>query len=318
MKKLTKTIMSAVAAAALTASAACAQQMPDSIFNNIPQAFGNNLQDVPPDILDVSLSPGTAPGSAVISAKIWVDPEISKFKVKSARVFAIRAGGELKPADIPMSPDPSRSLWWTVVADSIPAGEAEFFIRASDEVGNEVIQLPKLDDFRPALLTPITSDGEDLDIPASLDILGAEAGHNGSSLMVCGETRAVFQSFTNIGAAALIVGYIPDDVRFRPSRSSIDNTSGFMAHLPALNLSGLYTLDKLANEGAAAGEAEVKIAGRRICMSAAIDKLTPKPERGLKIFCGTGGIAPSNRDLTLADSTPYAILYFGGAVFGGR
>jgi hypothetical protein len=318
MKKLTKTIMSAVAAAALTVSAACAQQMPDTIFNNIPHAFGNNLQDVPPDILEVSLTPGAAPGSVVISAKIWVDPEISKFKVKSARVFAIRAGGELKPADIPMSPDPAKPLWWTAVSGSVPAGDVEFFIRASDEVGNEVIQLPKLDDFRPALLTSIAADGADDDIPASLDILGAEAGQNGSSLMVCSETRAVFQSFTNIGAAALIVGYIPDDVRFKPSKSFIDNTSGFMAHLPALNLSGLYTLDKLANEGDAAGEAEVKVAGRRICMTAAIDKLTPKPERGLKIYSGTGGIAPSNRDLTLADSTPYAILYFGGSVFSGR
>ncbi len=300
-------------------SRASAQVIPDTIFDKPPRAFGNTVQDVPPDILSFEVTPKN-PGpldSTIVSAEIWVDPEISKFKVKEAYLYYREVGGKTNMKRVSMIKARDRANRWEATLKGFAAGtEVEFYIRAVDEIGNEVIQIPISDKPQPDDMLPVLFDGTDGGVPATMDILNVAVGYDGKDLFACPRLRRRFQQFSEIGSDAIAVGFIADDVRANPTRSITENTAGFIGYIPAMDIQGIALIEDLTRGAMSRrGDSSAKVIDRRVCMRAPVSKLTQTPERGLKIFAATVGINAFNSELTLGDATPYAIVYFNGGRF---
>lgn len=304
------------AAVLLLALPVFAQELPDSVFDKPSQAFGNSVQDVPPDILAVEVTPDQpAAGQQIhVSAHIWVDPEISKFKVKEAYVYYRDISDKTGMKRVSMLKAAERIDWWEATLPGFEKGaEIEISVRAVDEIGNEVIQLPRIPDVGPDHMIEMLMDGADQDIPSSMDVISVKLGYDGANLVACSLLGGPFQTYSSLGADVLVLGFIEDDVRVNPTRSITENTAGFAGYFPAMNLTGIYNIQELAGSARETrGDAAVKIAGRNICLTARVNQLTATPRRGLKVFSATAGVDLVNELLNLGDSTPYAILYFGG------
>jgi hypothetical protein len=299
---------------------AAAQIIPDTIFDNPPQAFGNTIQDVTPDILAVDIVPAApSAGEEVrVSANIRVNPEISKFKVKEAYVYYRKAGQQTNLKRVSMSKS-DRSDWWTAALPGFPEGaQIEYYVRGVDEIENEVVQLPVTDAPKPADMIEVSVDGRDDGggLPGAMDILSVLLAYNGKELIACPKTRVPFQQYSTFGADAIAVGYVADDVRYHPSRSITENTAGFVGYMPSFNIQGILRLEDLERGSSAKrDDSSAKMSGRYVCMRANVSSLTSTPERGLKIFAATLAINPLNKEVSLGDATPYATVYFKGGSF---
>jgi hypothetical protein len=292
-----------------------AQEMPDTIFDNKSQAFGNSVQDVPPDILAVEITPDPpVPGEAIhVSANIRVDPDISKFLVREAFAYYRKKDEITGLKRVSMAKSPDRPGWWEASIPGFEKGtDIEIFIRGIDEIGNEVFQLPAINGLLPKDLIEFLYDGKEDGIPASMDVMSVGIGYDGNDLVSCIRLVVPFQSYSELGADAIVLGFIADDVRVNPTRSVTENTSGFVGWFPAMKLKGIFDIRELSGGGKAGDEASVNVSGRDVCLHAAVNKLTPTPERGVKIYAGTAGLDQANNFLNLGDSSPYAIVYFAG------
>ncbi|HOO55606.1 MAG TPA: hypothetical protein PLN69_02210 [bacterium] len=289
-----------------------AQIIPDTIFDDQSQAFGNTIQDVAPDILDVKIvNARSGELGSQVKAKVWVDPEKSKFKVKE--VFAYYSTGQSNTVmdRISFNPIEGEEYWWS--ADiSAPGEKIEVFLGATDELGNAVQQLPEIDSLNPEKSIKIIHDGLDSGIDKILDIDNVSFGFSGEYMVSCIEMGNAFQSYSEKGANALVIGFVPEDLRFDPSRSCVDNNAGFVGYLPALGISGVFNLNNVEQGTKPEGEAVIKMSGNKVCMKNKISTLTSTPERGLKVFAATGAINAVSDEVIFVDATPYAILYFGG------
>jgi hypothetical protein len=297
------------------ASFSAAQDLPETIFDNPSQAFGNNVQDVPPDILTVGTVPAhPATGQEIrVKARVKVDPEISKFKVSEAFVYYRDKAGKTGMKRVGMNRMSDQPDWWEAVIPGFPEDtEVEFFIRGIDEIGNEVIQLPQPSGAGPAEMIQILDDGEDQGIPAFMDIISVRVGYDGSDLITCMQLKGAFQTYSPLGVDTLVVGFIDNDMPRIPYTSINANTEGFMAYCPGLEMKGVYDLSQFHPDGLLRGEAKVKLNGREACIRAKVSYLISTPEHGLKIYAASSGIDVVKKQFNLGDSSPYAILHFGG------
>jgi hypothetical protein len=303
----------------LLSSRADAQFIPDSIFDKPPEAFGNTIQDVPPDISGVEIDPvSPQPGEPVrIMANVKVDSDISRFYVNDVFLYYKEAGQQTVLKRVRMERMTDRHDWWSAELPGFPAGsEIEFYVRGIDKIGNEVIQLPAYDKPSYSQMLDVLYDGEDKDVPAGMDILSVRIGYTGKELLVCPKMRRRFQQFSELGAAAVVVGFIADDVRAHPACSVTENTAGFMGYIPAMDLKGILNIEQITRAThERENESTAEILGRYVCLGTLVEKLTPTPDRGLKIFAATGGINMLTTELHLGDATPYAIVYFNGNKF---
>ncbi|MFA6448402.1 MAG: hypothetical protein WCX65_02950 [bacterium] len=322
MKKttcITAFLSIAFAGAMLLPQLASTQVIPDTIFDNPPRAFGNTVQDVTPDILAVEISPAAprAGGDVRVSANIWVNPEISKFKVKEAYVYYREANQITDMKRVSMTKDDGRPDWWVAMLPGFADGATvEYFVRGVDEIDNEVIQLPTIADPKPEQMLDIAIDGRDDDLPGTMDILNMSMAYNGTELIACPKMRLRFQQYSTLGANAIAMGFIADDVRMHPSRSVTENTAGFVGYVPALDIEGILKVEDLQRGvGKRGGAATARVFGQHVCLRAKLSSLTPTPERGMKIFGATLGISPLNQEIYLGDATPYSMVYFKGGVF---
>jgi hypothetical protein len=296
-----------------------AQTIPDSIFDKPPRAFGNTVQDVPPDILSVKITPEspTAGKKTLVSARIWVNPEISKFKVKEAYVYYRDAGAVTDLKRVSMGKSPDDPELWSALLPGFPGGTSvEYYIRAIDEINNEVVQLPITETAKPGDMIDILSDGEDEELPATMDIISVYAGYDGNNIVACPKMGRRFQQFSRLGADAVAMGFIADDVRNHPSRSITENTAGIVGYVPAINLQGILRFEDFERgNGGKREESSVKIEGRNVCLRTKLSALTTTPDHGLKIFCATLGMNALTKYIYFGDATPYAIIYFKGGRF---
>ncbi len=307
-----------IAVCLIATSGAVAQIIPDSIFDKPPEAFGNTIQDVPPDILAVEAYPESpkADEPVRVMANIKVDSDISKFYVNEAFLY-YRAAGAPELTRIRMERMPDRPKWWSATLPGFPAGtDVEYFIRGVDKIGNEVIQLPANEKTTHGNTIEIMLDGEDRQLPATMDIVSTRVGYTGKELVVCPKTKLRFQQFSALGAGGLVVGFISDDVRVHPTQSHTENTAGFMGYIPAIGLKGIITVDQLSGTSKSNNDdSTAQTFGKFVCMSAKVEKLTPTPDRGLKIYAATAGINALTTELNLGDATPYALVYFKGGKY---
>ena len=286
-----------------------AQQLPDTIFDDPPKAFGNTLLDVPPDIHDVEIIHGEKPGDSVtVRAVIKTDPILSLYRVTEAKINFF-AAGKLGCSDMTLV-DEDKRLWEGEIPGMETGTKVKLGFIARDEVGNSVARL--IDFSRPvkgAMLDAIT-DKEDQEIDASIDILSTEFASTGDRLRFCHHFRAPFRWSTFGGAAAVGLGFFPDDVRFNPTHSSIENTHSFVAYFPMIDVKAILKINQVLKGKGAGKEVSMEAKGNRVCGTVNIADLTDKPELGLKFFTGTATFNIDTEEFHLGDSSPYTILYF--------
>lgn len=297
---------------------AAAQQLPDSIFNTKIHAFGNTLQDVPPDIIEV----GTSPEQPSAGEKVWVrailrtDPDMTPFLVNRAKIYFATDSQNYTAADMQIV-DEKQSLWQASLP-GFPAGtRVDFALAAWDEVGNAVFQVPRQSKVSRDGLFPVIFDDNDTDIPDGLDILQMDYGTDGTTLFYCQRLQSAFQTFTLLGASANAMGIFREDVRFFRHRSYSENNDMYLAYVPAFELNGLVTIDNLIKDIPPENPEGVIMSakGDRVCARAPIAALSAQPARGLKVFSATVAVNPGTEDIALVDFSPYAILYFGGSSY---
>lgn len=302
----------------IAGSMAAAQQLPDSIFNTKNHAFGNTLQDVPPDIIEVS----TSPEKPAAGEKVWVravmrtDPDMSPFLVNHAKLYYATDGLNYLETDMQLV-DEAKSLWQASLPGYSAGTHVDFALAAWDEIGNAVFQVPRQSKVSRDGLFPVIFDEDDTDIPDGLDILQMNYGTDGETLYYCQQLQSAFQTFTLLGASADAMGIYREDVRFFRHRSYSENNDLFLAYLPAFKLSGLLSIDNLIKDIPPEETQTISLSarGNRVCARAPIAALAPKPERGVKVFSATVAVNPGTEDIALVDFSPYAILYFGGSSY---
>ncbi|HOX28615.1 MAG TPA: hypothetical protein PLQ76_05610 [bacterium] len=293
------------------------QELPDDVFDSLPQAFGNTVQDVPPDLGKIEFRESLSRnGDVRVRASISVDSEISKFTVKKAFLsYRIKDSGEALTTVDMIKESPKSDFWYSQLQNLKAGVEYEFFISAFDEIGNSVVQLPTMKDLDKNNMTEVVTDDADKDIPKAMDILTVRFGYDGKDVEACVSTVEKFKSYSVLGASVVLVGFISDDVRYHPSRSITENTGGFIGYFPAMNKQGIFTVSQLSSGGDPIAPVKMFTAGKNVCMTAEANKLTTTPERGLKVFAATGAMTAIGGRMFLGDASPYSIVYFRGSTY---
>lgn len=287
-----------------------AQQMSPTIFDEVPNAFGNVLNDVPPDIHEISVSiPGPLEeGPAIVSAVINTDPAITLYKVAKASIY-YEAGDERGKAEMTLA-DPQKNIWKGEIPRMKSGVLVKYGIMAEDEVGNSVVQL--INSEKPFPIEALL-DSEDEDLDGSLDIVKTALASDGENLDFCIYYRKQFMWSTAGGASITALGFYPEDVRFVPSHSSIENTHAFAAYIPFADVKGIMRIEELGKSGGIPIDISGK--GSKVCGKTPISNMTDKPYRGLKVYAATASFDTSNNILNFGDSSPYALVYFSGNHF---
>ena len=305
----------ALLALALAAGEARAQRLPDSVFSQASQAFGNTLQDVPPDILSVEVSP-QAPAAderVWVRAVIQVNPDMSYFRVNRALLYYSIDAQAYTAVDMELVDD-AQGLWQASVP-GFPAGtEVRLALAGWDEVGNAVIQVPVQKSVSRDALFPVITDPRDQGIPDGLDILEMQYGTDGDTLFYCQNLAGAFQSFTILGASANAMGIVNEDVRIVQHRSYSENNCPYLAYAPQFEIAGIVDINDVL-KGRKIPEVpgvSVSAKGSRLCARAPVDKVAADRAHGVKVFSATVALNPGTEEVVLADASPYAILYFGG------
>ncbi len=305
-------ILTMIIGLAAAARPAAAQVMPDDIFDNCPEAFGDTLNDVPPDIHSVEITPAApAPGETVtVRAQIMTDKWLTVYKVENA-VLTYIAGEAAAPVDVEMKlAEPGNWIWEAQIPGQPEGTVVKYGITAHDGTGNAVVQLIETAGFEPGRFTDVLADKENKDIEGSLDLLGLAMMSDGENYYYCEEFRTQFKWATFRGAAITGVGFYPQDVRVIPAHSITENTNAFIGYVPAIGIKSIIGLNNLKNitQGI---PVSIKVKGNKVCGRTKISDLTDKPERGLKMFAATAAYDFNGTGkLNLSDSTPYAIVYF--------
>jgi hypothetical protein len=303
-----------LAALIWAAPRAGAQEIPDSIFNAQSEAFGNILQDVPPDISEIEISPETpaADQRVWVRAVVRVVPDFSPFIVKRALLQYSTDKQNYTAIEMQLVDD-EKGLWQAPIP-GFPKGTTVYYTVAGwDELGNAVYQVPLQTEVSKKKLFHVITDENDADISAGVDILSMNYATNGELLYYCMGLETTFQTYTLSGATAAAMGYIAEDLRTNPHKSSNDFNGPFLAYMPVLGIATKITIDEFASSKDKKIEGvTVSANGRNVCARAPIKFLTSTPERGLKVFSATITFDPGTQEFLLADASPYAILYFGG------
>lgn len=296
------------------AAAARAQEIPDTIFNMQSQAFGNTIQDAPPDIAKITLIPEQpAAGKKVtVRAIIRDDPYMTAFKVSSAALeYATDTQNytKVEMASVAGKPD-----LWQADIPAFPAGaEVRYAIGGWDEIGNAVFQIPIQKEVKNANLFHVITDENDTDVQPGLDILTMSYGTDGTTLYYCQTLEAPFQIYTLMNGVSIdVMGFVEQDVRAVPFRSVTENLEPFLAYVPALNIAGKMLPSEFGRGASKAGGIVVTSKGKRVCARSPISALTSTPARGLKVYSATAAYDPATGEGILADASPYAVIYFGG------
>ena len=315
MIKIHHFILASLAALVIATAPAMAQRLPDSVFNNGSQAFGNTLQDVPPDVISVE----TSPAQPVAGERVWVraviqvDPAMSPFIVNRAKMFYSTDRQQYTTVEMQLV-DPDKGLWQAPIPGFDVGVHVDFAVAGWDEVGNAVFQIPLQNSVSRQDLFKVIEDENDTDIPEGLDILTMSYGTDGDTMYYCQTLEGPFQTFTLLGASADAMGIYRNDVRFFRHRSYSENNDYFIAYIPAFEVQGPLTMDNLLKGSAPPSPEgiEVMAKGDRVCSRSKISSLDVKAERGIKVFSGTVAVNPGNEQISLVDFSPYAIIYFGG------
>lgn len=311
LKKKHLCVLFAAAIALLSARAATAQVMPDDIFDNCAEAFGDTLNDVPPDIHSVEIEPAApAAGEPVtVRAKIMTDKWLTVYRVEKATLTYIADGAA--PVDVGMRlAAPDNWIWEAQIPGMTAGTQVDYGITAYDGTGNAVVQLIETDGFEPERFNTVLTDPEDDDVEATLDLLSLEMMSDGEIYYYCENLKSQFKWSTPMGAAITGVGFYPDDVRKIPAHSITENTHAFIGYVPAIGIESIVGMNDLQNETQGI-PVSIKAMGRKICGRAKISDLTKEPELGLKMFAATAAYDFNGKgQLNLRDATPYAIVYF--------
>jgi len=305
------TLIAALAFFVSTPTVSRAQQMPDTIFDDPPSPFGNTLLDVPPDIHSIDILTPDEPGKAtVVRAVIKTDPILTLYRVKEAKII-FYAAGKFGSADMDLADDKNH-VWQGEIPAMEPGTEVRVGIHALDEVGNAVARLIDFDRPVKGAMLDVISDQEDPGIDGSIDVLGTSFASTGDVLHYCHHFRAPFRWSTFSGAAALGLGFYPDDVRVIPAHSITENTYAFVAYVPIMDIKAVAPIQQVLKGKGMGSQVPIEAKGRRVCGRVRISDLTDKPGRGLKVFTGTATFNMDSEEFRLGDSSPYAILYFKG------
>jgi hypothetical protein len=305
-------------AAALLASTASAQRLPDSVFDQQSQAFGNTLQDVPPDIISVELSPAApAAGEPVlVRAVIRVDPDMSAFRVSRAVLRYSTDGVTYQAVDMALSPG-EQDLWEARIPGQPSGTTVRAAVAGWDQVGNAAFQIPVQSAVSREALFPVLSDPRDQGIPDGLDILEMAYGADAETLYYCQTLAGPFQSFTMLGASANAMAVNNDDLRRKPHLSHNENEGPYIALAPQFGIATLVSIEDVLKGRAIKDVPGITVSarGNRVCARAPLATVIKDPALGVKVFSATVSLNPGTEELVLADCSPYAILYPGGAQY---
>lgn len=287
-----------------------AQKMPDDIFDTLPPAFGDSLNDVPPDILSVVTSPlkPEAGNPTTVTARIETDHVMTIFRVADASLI-YEIDGIVTKTEMSKSQSDQR-LWTAEIPEQKKGAIVHFGIVAHDETGNAVAQLLVRKGVETNDYIKVITDKEDSELLPSLDIKNVSFTTDGDKMYYCQTFHAPFQPATTAGASISAVGFYPHDVREIPTHSVSEHTHAFIAYIPFANKIGIMNVENFQSIEADKAGVSIKQQGKKVCGSAPINKLTVKPEKGLKMFAASASFDLSKSILYLADSSPYAIIYF--------
>ena len=320
-KSLIRTAAAAVIAAfTLSASPGPAggQQLPDSIFDNCPPAFGNTLNDVPPDIGSIETVPAEpAAGAPVkVRAVVMTDPVMSILPVIGADL-TYETGGAVKTVPMKLV-DKEKYIWEAEIPAQKAGAVVNYGIAARDEGGNAVAQLVNFPMGVKAAPFDAIADPEDGSVEGSVDLTGVSFKSDGEYLDFCETFRLPFRWTTFRGAAGAALGFYPGDVRGIPTHSVTENVNAFVAYVPLLEIEGIVHIEEISRKGGKGIKTPFHARGKRVCGRARISDLTAEPERGLKMFAATVTYNLATDEFALGDATPYAIVYFSGKSYTVR
>lgn len=308
-------LLFAAAVLMMSGNRAAAQILPDSIFNEGSQAFGNTVQDAPPDISKIRLVPPQpkAGKKTAVQAVIATDQYMSAFKVNKAILQYSTDGQNYKQVSMKLA-DAKNGVWSGEIP-AMPVGtRVDYAIAGWDEIGNAVYQIPLQKDVAREGLFKVITDDDDADVAGGMNILSMSYGTDGRVMHYCQELKAKFQTYTLMkGVFIDVMGFVESDVRFNKSRSMTENMVPFLAFIPAMSLAGKMMPDDL-KKGVASKEGGISVTGKgnRVCAKAPISELTKTPKNGLKVYSATASFDPKSSAGVLVDATPYAVIYFGG------
>ena len=317
MRKLLFLILFLLAISTLSSG----QDLGMDIFNNPPEAAGNLVIDVPPDILLVEMTPQepSEVEPVKVRAIIAVDKYMSAFKVKQA-FLRFTTNGENFTTLLMKLVDEERSLFEAEIPPQKKGSEVSFYLAGFDEIGNCVIELAPQKEMRLGEkegLREVLKDEDNslLKVKDSADILSISFGLNGENLFGLEEFRGNLRPRLSKNEILLYgLGTVAHDLREKPYCSQTEIVTGvnYIAYIPLMGKKGLYRLDDIARDKPSQTKVNFKVNQNELYFSLPLKDLTDQPERGLKVFSVTASINLATQELSLIDGSPYSIIYFKG------
>jgi len=262
-----------------------------------PEIYGVNLYPFRP-------APGDTPVVRVMAGS-W--PGMVSYKVASVKLTWWKPGGDKTVADMKLI-DETHGIYEAALPKAAAGDEVLYTVSVTDTWGNAAIQVPPGGE---RML--LVADTQDPALDPALDVLAVQAANYGREIMLCMELAG--KPGRNIGADLLAYGVIAfsRDVRYKPSQTETELTSGWLAgHVPAFSISDLMPASDLAGALAPSKgpkKADFRKKDNQMCWRFDPATVRADYDAGLKVVGAALAVDSSSMALKISDTTRVTMLY---------